>query len=699
MADSFRYNRRKSNLKNRNKPTTTAVAEQSGFSTTFIGILIALLIGLLLRGWVSPEKIKAGIEKAASKVHKEAKFRVGSARLSLADGVFPELAVVVEDITIENNDPCYLSPLASVNQIKLPLSFSYLIQGKIFIHRVLVDQLDLNLREGRSACENPKAAKNFQPSFEGGYREVAAVEINKEEDHSQVAATADSTPENLEKKLGHSAETSHEVHLQFPIIKRDNPVDTIEINDLRVHYEPMPFTTLQFSDLGIKLNSAEPKEVETTGIIRLGGETLSGDYSSRANLSVLYRESEEPALAVKIHGTWREGHYGLDLNLDKAKKTVAISSELKHIPLSQIFPVLKKYGFMNSDFNGRQTWFSGSLNTEISLDNWRSSQVVIKAPRLEGDFGEISSEQLRFLSLEPVRIEPAFLAIKAFDVDKFLTFLNRQHPSPALGKLGVFNGTAKFFSPDDIEIDGEHSGLEFVFSNRGVREIQPIGLIVASFKLLKGFWNIQLHKVRPVEGVFDGKIQLKADQGWKDIQVQTRIDELTLSPKVQTLMTAGGGVGSLYGDLQLELLAGELKNMKGNLKFTDLSLEGITLSRPSMLINTEKEGISVLLAAKEMQLQMDSPAAREIQVILPEEIKSLEKIQIRSPSISVLTDRLKTMEWTNLQAKFENYRLSSSGGWDQEGRLHGKIQIQGQQQIKLWSIEGLRDQYQIVESR
>ena len=102
------------------------VAEQSGLGISLIGLMLALFMGLAVRALVAPEKVQAHLQKAISHIHPDLNISFNEAYVSFANGIFPDLAVIVRGGVISSDKKCWLAPLMEIHEIRLPLSWGHL---------------------------------------------------------------------------------------------------------------------------------------------------------------------------------------------------------------------------------------------------------------------------------------------------------------------------------------------------------------------------------------------------------------------------------------------------------------------------------------------------------------------------------------------------------------------------------------------
>jgi len=643
----------------RNVVDKDLVAEQPGLGLSFIGLFLAFFVGLSIRAAVAPERVQAHLQQATQNIHKDLDFRFQKAYVSFARGLWPDLSVVIEGLQIESKNACLFNPLAEVNEVRLPLSMKHLLRGQILIHEVLADEVNLSLRAAYQECP----------------QEV------------QLAPAVESAkPEASVKK-------QKPVIARFENVPRENPIDTVSISKLKIHYLPVAFTSFYIEDFQAQLKSNEPRWIQILGRLNLEGDSLVRDYGSFADLQFDILEGEQASLAAAIKGVWREGQYDVQMKLDSKTQNVVFESDFRQLPLSRVLPILKKYRWVESEFNGKRGWVSGKMKLQGPLSQIKKTPLQLSQLKLEGDLGEVTCSQFEIQSLDPFQFRPVDFQLRGLNVKELLVFLNRPHPSPALGDLGIFNGTAHFVSPEQLSLRGDYSGLEFIFSNRGTRQIQTLSLVSGELELKKNQWQIQVDRIKPVEGLFEGKVKMQADKDFKDLKVEASITELGLSPRIQTLMTGGGSLGALSGQLKARLVAAQITDLNGQLKWDQLLVEGVKILKPKALIQTKNQEFDIHLSAQELEIFPDSIASSFFMPLFEE--SSGKSLILKNPSALIQTKKFLSLSWNQFQAHSPQGLLKSQGHWNERADLSGKIQILGAKP-KSWDIQGTRSQPRFV---
>ncbi len=631
------------------------VTEQPGMRVLIIGLAVAFFLGYITKSMLSPARVAAQIEKAASHIHKDIKVTFESAQVSLSNGILPRFSVVITKAQLESNEACWMSPVLQIDELRLPVSFWGIITGTSLIKKVETDNVVLTLRGNLKDCEKK-------------------AEVEKLETAQKSAPLVSLSPNEQAQKYR-------------------NAVSELTIQNFKILLNEYPQYPSEFLNFAIKVKSFEPKVIEVTAQTHLLRDEQYGDYLSHANLFIEYKESPEPQVQAHFFGNWREGHYSMIGNYTIADHLLNVETDLKHIPLSQVLSLMQKYDLASKDLNGKQVWISANSRMTADVRKIKEAPLEVKNFRVEGDLGEMSSDQITFTKLEPLRYKPINIDVKRMHVARLLNFLNREQSHKILGDLGSFSGRAEIKSENSIHLTGEHTGLEFIFSNKGQRESQVIDRMLGDIDLDGDFWTFKVQRVEPRGGNFLGNVIMKADRDFHDVDLKAHIDEMTFAPQVQKLMTNGGEVGIASLNADAKVLNGDLSYLKGLLRIEKMSVEGMDFGKTRGDFDFVHNKITLTSKVQSLKVHLDSPGAGLLRQTTQPEWWNNQQLEMQDLGGQFHFKDMKHLQWKNFQAKLaKDRRLTVDGSWDEQGQLKGSLQVRDGKAIKKYILEGTREQ-------
>lgn len=650
-------NYRKGSLKKGMATDKHLVTEQSGMKVFLFGLIFSIVSGLLIKSALSPNRIAQQVERAASHIHKDLTVKFKEAQFSLSNGILPRAAVVISDVEFSFRDACSVSSDLKVDELRLPISFWGMMTGKPSIKTIEADMVTLSLRGKAQDCKKTKS--------------VAL----------QVGTTTQ--PRVTLSPRGEG---------QSDIQKYGNIVNQLSIGDMKIYLEDYPQYPLELMDLVVKMNSFEPRVIEARAKTHLLHDDQVGGYMSSANLFAQYNESTEPQIQTHIYGNWREGHYSIIANYTISDHFLNIETDVKHIPLSQIINLLQKYKLVSNDVKPKQVWVSSLAHMAGEVEKLKVAPMEIRNFHVEGDLGEISSPLINLTSLNPLQFRPIQFEFNKINVHNLLAFLNHDPANKMLGDLGLFTGQMKINSEKSIQVSGEHQGLEFIFSNKGQRELQVIEKMSAELNFIGDQWTLAVNNIAPKEGRLKGSFNLKADKDLSDVFMNAKLQDLVLAPQVQKLMTNGGDVGDMNFMAEGKLKNGKWTHMKGGLVLNKMNIEGMGVGRTSGDFILNDDVMTVKTKVDEMQITSGSAGAIVMNQLIPKDWWENSKIEIQDLNGQFQWKDMSHFQWKGFQAKLgKSKKINLEGAWDDSGRLKGSALIRDGKWNKKFILSGDRE--------
>lgn len=639
-----------------------SVAEQPGRLVFFVGVGIALILGLLIRGLLSPEKVKAHIETAAAQIHPSVKVEFDAAHLSLSKAFLPRVAIVIERVRLESSNLCWMSPRIFVDQLEIPISFLSILKGRPALGRFAANEVELRLREERprSDCEEKNLAAS-EKTAEGASTPAPAVSLVRKAPRPEMVGGPGGDMESL------------------------------SIRKLTVFLEKPRIMRFDFQSLEFLVRSSRPRVYQLKAQTQLLRDAVAAEWLGASQIHLEYKEFPDRQLDGRVFGNWREGYYSIAANYKSEDNKVRLSSELRHIPLGQVLALASRLGVDVRGFTPKQSWLSFVADSEGDVGSLQNLPTRVRSLRLEGDLGEFSFDQLEILAWKPFRMNPVRVDVKSLDLDRVLEFLGRPHPSPVLAKLGKFRGQLEVTSPEKLRLVGEHGGLQFVFSNQGQRELQSVSKISGEAQYQSGQWSLGVKSLELDQGSFVGEVRLKTQAGFDEVSLQLRSDELVLAPHVQRLMTRGGEIGSLKSQFQLGFRRGQLTSLQGQLRIPRLRMEGLEADRLALQVDNRGPGFQVRSQIESLRISAKSPSGEILGKVLPGSWLQAETYPLSTVSGVFDLEDFRSLKWSKWIAKGPGGdQMSTEGEWTSSGAISGEVLVRGKERRR-WKLSGTRD--------
>jgi len=456
---------------------------------------------------------------------------------------------------------------------------------------------------------------------------------------------------------------------------------------------------LHLRDLVLTIKSAQPKILVLKAQSQFFNEGHQRDYTSKAEIHLEYNEFPEKILQSHILGQFREGHFTVHLQnrLDDSQYNLEV--DLRHLPLSKIFSTLHEYGTA-TNLNPKQAWLSLKGRSRGFIDKIESESFEIKDFKLEGDIGELQTELIEFSNLKPLKMRPFLMQAEELNLGKILSFYSLVQPSSTLGELGRFTGRVEVFNPNEVRLFGLHHGLEFIFSNLGQRQLQKVNQVSLDGSLKNKKWNLKLSRFDLDQGRLDGDLSFTADQDFQKAEMKVRTDDLTLSPDVQSLITQGGRLGAIKGNLSFSWVRGELQKILGSAAVDEMVINSMKFEDAHWNFEPVTGPIaSMKLKFQNLTIPQDFLKDSFLATLIQPQWLVDGNLNLNKVSGQMVFEREQKVQWKSYQAFFSGAgeKISSDGQWNDKGDLQGSLSLKSSQKTLRWKIDGTRDRPRLQE--
>lgn len=648
------------------------VAEQPGFSTSLVGLVIALVLGFVVRAAVNSDKLKEKMNQATRDISKEMDVELGQVRLSLSDGIFPEFAVHIQDLELNSEKTCLMGAQFQLNNLKLPIALWPLFSGKVEVKKVVIEELNLNLRKKYSACEDSMDRNSTEPNRKNettNPREALATDS---------ASDSEAPTEKVEP--------------------RSFPIEKIVIDKIKISYVPLSFTSIKAKDFTAQFLSGNLNKVHVNAVIEADSATLSGDYSSFADFELSYDKFLPNSLRAKINGEWREGLYQMGFDLNQAKNQATVNVELEHLPLNQIAAVFKKYKIIEKEISPQQTWISLKSSFSLPVNDLNKGSGLIESVLIDGDLGEIDVKNVFLEQLHPAIFKPYHVDVKNFSLTDFISSLDGASVPDYIESFGRISGVIDVDEKNRLMMKLENSGLELIFSNKGKRDFQLFSLILAQVKydpqLDQNNWQIKISNMKPNEGIFIGSIFIESNKEWSNSSLKMDIDEFSFSPNVQRLMTNSGYFGAMSGSVKMETQQHRLNEINMKISMLPSLIEGVNTDRLTVTGRKSGEKFVFQFSSAELKIMQNSMASQFFNSLNFPLLSKEGTFIFTKPQLQLTTAMNSDLAW-NFQAGHYDSRIETISGWDQNQNLSGYLK-DSKSKMK-WEIKGDRFHPQIIQ--
>ncbi len=648
--------------KENSKKYERLVEDQPGLFIFSSGLVLALVFGLLFRNYFNPQRIYSEVIKASQRMHPSLVVEIGSAELSLSDHGLPSWAILIKDIKIESSEKCWGTPALNVDLITLPISWIRWIEiGKPF-DVFQIHNAELVLRnEIKTGC-NPQAESGI---------------VKKESSSGQAVVLV-------------QKESQAEL--------RQKDFDELKLKSLSVRSPQLGSSSFELENISLIEKSMDPYVVVLKASTPLFRDAHDFDYSTKADLQIEYSDFPEKKIQSHLIGQFREGHFAIHLQNRIEENLYTADLEFKHLPLSKVFSVFHKYNFFEN-LSPKQVWLSMKGRSQGVFKGKDDFQLEIKDFNLEGDVGTVKTDLIEITGFKPFHFKPFLMQTQNLDFEKVLDFFKSKKEFPMLGNFGQFSGRIELLQADEFRLFGKHKMLEFIFSNKGQRQIQRVKEMSLDIARKKNNVNLSMNRFDLEDGQFDGEINLKIDLLKALYKLNIFAGRFELNPQVQRLVSQDKELGSLKGNLEIVTQDNELKSAIGKLSSDSLTVEKIHFENPEFVVRSEKNKFLLNVKSKNFSVPKEMIQGGVLAPVIPESWQEANLVYLQGLNSDFQFKDSTELHWKNFKAQVSGGRdtVTSEGFYNKE-ILSGQLMLQEDRQKKKWKIEGTRNEPQITES-
>jgi hypothetical protein len=652
------------------------VIDQKGLRVLVTGLFIAVIIGMTFRAIYSPGRIKYLIEKIVEDSNvQNATIKIDKAFLSLSRGWIPRLAVVIDGLELQSMDPCLYYINVKSDVLTLPVSLQSIFERSLIFKKIEIDHPVVKLK-----TKDIKCADSLFSSAAAGKNLL----------NTQVDQSASEATKFLPKPI--DSQGVVEKNSESPIVEnfRDGAVAqlvktlSIELTNGELHFDNFPDFYIKEKKLQIEFLNPTEKRILVDGEIEL--EPVTDDRLTGWKFRV-QMESIKDLVTTHLKGHWREGSVKLDLNYQTSTNELEAVGDFKQVPLGQILIFTNELGWTKMTSSARQSWIS--FNSKYQKKGNLDRNLIINNVKVEGEFGDIEIPIIEAQG-SPFSWKPLSVSLNSLNLSKLLKSFDRPHPSPSLSSLGIFRGFVEIEGTHLKSAEGTLQGLELVFSNKGIRELQAVSNLDLQITDIETQYKGKISNIELSQGTFAGVVEAYFNKSDESTQVNFNIEQLKLNPRVEKLMTSKGALSPIQGKLSFHLQREKKPEVNGILKLDTGIIDNVSFEKFKWELNTLNQEDIWKFSVQDLKWNEETPSLLLLQEILKTDKTDLEMKNLFFKAKKTLSQGL---VWSDLQVQVINpkSRLSSQGAWDEDGNISGTLQIKTEKEMRDLNLQGTRE--------
>lgn len=508
-----------------------------------LGVCVLLLgvAGASLRLYFSPRRVNRILDRALAGQTDRFGVTFQGSRLQLTDGLWPQMALVIEKLEINPARDCRPEPGARINKLIIPLRISGLLKGQIAIGRLRLQGVEADVDGLKFACKSSTA----QPVDR---RHKAGAKINEpESDGVNLSERAELPVWWKPGAIRKSSAQLEGVVVDEAVVQFENKTKSVYLKRLSIEAASLE------GDEKLKLNAevSVPPDLtfgEQVPLLRI--EALAG--ADRAELVVKASLDEGRLLANGHLRPTAEGNLEADLK-----------AVFGRVPLSALVPLVTKSGMIRGTFQPRFLW----MNCEASIHG-RFHGLLQNAPLAFENCEVIgNASKIRFskTSRHPNGVwDPIQVELENADLGHLLETFGLVGLNGVIADYGRMDGKVSIEPSGLSRYEGRIRGARVRFSSRNVRAEQEIEDLSARLELAAGQVRGEIGELRLLGGEFAGQVGVALDHRLERGTLRAVVDKLKFSPEVQRVLV-GGSLRGISGQIEAKLFQGEISGLVGHL--------------------------------------------------------------------------------------------------------------------------------------
>ncbi len=617
-----------------------------GWAIFFVGLIFSTFLGGAIHVIFSPQRMKELVLTTMAERDPKFSLEFNEARLSLAQGWWPQFAIELQNVTIRAKDKCVTEDVIVVDQFAVPLAILSLFEKKPRLGIVHVRELKY--------FQHPRTCK---------LNNIEKVELAD----NHIAPLERFFRKRWTKELVNTTRYIEELAIENFRFYFHDEKEVFFLKDVSVFFDKVAIES--------KINFDFYPAPTWSGNQPFG--------ATRTEMRIL-----SDGVVFTSVGNLKEGQFSLSADWQVEDGTYNYSLRGTDLPLNNLLAFARHWGsFPSLKADIRNQWMTCQWSGKGLLREIREKlDLNIQNCRLYGDLGNMTFQNTKLNITKQSGPFPVNVHLENVPMKKGLSSFGIGSSWGMVSEFGVFTGDLFLRSPHVLEVLGDLKGSSyFLVSPKGsARQLVKNAKLKVAFdeKRYSGLiQNIELS-----DGVMKGELSFNISHEGVGV-MQLALTEIELSHEVQKVLY-GGRVESLeiFGLGQLN--ANGLNAFSGKVGIKKFDTHEWYIDQARLNIEFLQNIWRINLEANEFRPKPES----QWRVLTYEAISDVPK-------------KPKELFWTGVKAQFKTYfdrgswdvkanvhgtpvSLQSIGDWYSYNNLKGEMRTNSKAKKNLWSIEG-----------
>lgn len=545
-----------------------AVIDQPGLKVFFVGLLLSLFLGYLVKSQISSLVIDEKINSFIVKNNHSLQIDFEKSEFKLTRWGLPLPHLVIYGISISSKKfECQNSQLY-FDEIEIPVSInmmqSWYKKDKINLQVLRANKIQLRLNDIEKCLKNEsKQSHSNLPVIVNVSKEILKNEINEAEilGSEITEKKSEITSEKIALNASDKNKT-HEKNKNFQdSLKRfsfDSFFQEIYIEELKIISNKMAGQPILFKQMKLTLNLDNKMNPMVLIKSRLNAvrdpKTEINFLNTQIEAQVSPMSINGPEFQINLKGRFLDGDLVASLSTvpgqSDSERKIIYQFDAHKISVKAFNPILE---VQKDEISSHPSFKSDSnleVNSDIGLEKWplslsfsmlgeaqieKNANIQIKFNNLEflGDNTSIKADNLMLEKTDgEFDIKPFEVSIQNLSLNPLRNKLAFKYDFRSVENLGNLTGLLKFQNSHNWLFDGKLAKTEFIFSNRGSREIQVLDQSDVSISQSNENLTVDFSKFKMNDQELVGSLEGEYQKPLKKLQLKLNLEGQILSEKV-----------------------------------------------------------------------------------------------------------------------------------------------------------------------
>lgn len=504
---------------------TEDVSEQGGFRWFLVAVLAASFVGILLRLALAPPRIEKLVRSKIEASPLREALAFGSAEISLADGPFPDLALVLGRVEWRPEAGCTETAPVRARLVRVPIRLLSLVKGQPSVGNVKVEDLTIDLDDFKNGCGSKSEASEADVAAGAapGAPSVGAAPVS--------GMAASTTGLDLIKAAPGEVWSVEDQQKVASLIRGVRVTRAEVLFENRMKSVVLEDFEASWRDEALDVSTALKFPPATVFGENLPAFTIRGTARRDEMLAEIRADLNEGTL--EAHAAFKP------IVIRGAKELDAeVKLSVNDLPLSVVTPLLSKSGIVTGAFQPKFMWLD--CNAEVHGVFSRlfvDYPVALSECEIAGQVGRVALDAAT--RLPSGRWKPFEVQAEKVDIARVFETFEIKGPTGVFANFGQVTGKLRLNSPDDAVVDGEINGAVVRFAGGDGTALQPLSIGRIEAKLQGSRWKATLAEFKPEGGEADLTVTADANRDGHDAKIDIALGHLKVNPRVEKVIFTG----------------------------------------------------------------------------------------------------------------------------------------------------------------